>query len=71
MDPSFLLSPSNILERFFFSLAGFAFNGNRKRLLPMKLEMQLFLKVNHRLWIELIIDTIVNASGSWKRITCN
>ena len=28
----------------------------------MKLEMQLFLKVNHRFWNELIVDTIVGGT---------
>ena len=47
LDPKFLQPTSNLLERY-FSTAGYAYNDYRKNLLPMDLEMQLFLKVNHR-----------------------
>ena len=43
----FLLPTSNILERF-FSFATYSFSDLRQKLLPMNLEMQLFLKVNEK-----------------------
>ena len=45
----FLLPSSNLVERF-FSIAGFAFNDYRQRLDPTNLEMQMFLKLNKKLW---------------------
>lgn len=51
MDCHFLLPTSNIVERF-FSLAGQAFSDDRQRLLPLNLEMQLFLNMNKAMWNE-------------------
>ena len=49
MDCRFILPTSNIVERF-FSTAGFTFGDLRQSLLPLNLEMQLFLKVNKAHW---------------------
>ena len=45
----FLLPTSNILDRF-FSSATYSFSDLRQKLLPMNLEMQLFLKVNEKFY---------------------
>ena len=58
LDPKFLQPTSNLLERF-FSTAGYAYNDYRKHLLPMNLERQLFLKLNHRFWSEATVDKVV------------
>ena len=46
------------LKNRFFSVAGYAYNDLRKSLLPINLEMQLFLKVNHRFWNESTVDSL-------------
>lgn len=49
LDCRFILPTSNIVERF-FSAAGNCFSDSRQKLLPLNLEMQLFLKVNKSWW---------------------
>jgi hypothetical protein len=49
MSPKFIPPTSNCCERF-FSKAGYALNKKRRALLPVNLEAQLFLHVNHRYW---------------------
>ncbi len=55
----FLLPSSNIVERF-VSAAGYTFNDYRKNLLPMNLEVQLFLEVNRRFRNENLVDKVIN-----------
>ena len=55
----FLLPTSNILERF-FSSATYSFSDLRQKLLPMNLEMQLFLKVNEKFWDETLVSQALN-----------
>ena len=55
----FLLPTSNILERF-FSSATYSFSDLRQKLLPMNLEMQLFLKVNEKFWDENLVSQALN-----------
>ena len=57
VDCRFLLPTSNILERF-FSTVGYAFNDYRQSLLPMNLEMQLFLIVNRSFWDQELVSKI-------------
>ena len=47
---AYVYSPNVRYGGTFFSSACYAYSDYRQNLLPMKLEMQLFLKVNHRLW---------------------
>ena len=49
LDLRFIVPTSNLCERF-FSVAGYALDDRRKRLLPSNLESQLFLNQNARLW---------------------
>ena len=49
IDVRFIRPTGNKCERQ-FSVAGFAFTKNRQRLLPINLEMQLFLNANQHLW---------------------
>ena len=49
IDVRFIRPTSNKCERQ-FSVAGFAFTKNRQGLLPINLEMQLFLNANQHLW---------------------
>jgi len=58
-DCRFLLPTSNIVERF-FSEAGFAFSDLRQSILPLNLEMQLFLKVNKSLWSKEVLMSVMN-----------
>ena len=60
ISPNFILPTSDMVERF-FSNAGFAFPDFRQALVPIKLEMQLFLKVNHRFWDDHTVDTVKNS----------
>ena len=60
ISPNFILPTSDMVERF-FSNAGFAFSDFRQVLLPINLEMQLFLKVNHRFWDDHTVDTVKNS----------
>ena len=53
MNVKFILPTSNLVERF-FSSATYSFGDLRQSLLPMNLEMQLFLKINQRFWNEQI-----------------
>ena len=46
-----------MVERFFNS-AGYADTDYRQSLLPINLEIKLFLKVNHRLWDKHTIENI-------------
>ena len=55
----FLLPTSNILERF-FSSATYSFSDLRQKLLPMNLEVQLFLKVNEKFWDENLVSQALN-----------
>ena len=55
----FVLSTANLLERF-FSSAVFAYGEHRQSLLPVNLEMHLFLKCNQSLWNEETVSKIVN-----------
>ena len=54
VDCRFLLPTSNIIERF-FSTAGYTFNDYRQSLLPMNLEMRLFLIVNRSFWDQVLV----------------
>ena len=58
MNVKFILPTSNLVERF-FSSATYSFGDLRQSLLPMNLEMQLFLKINQRFWNEQIVASIV------------
>ena len=58
MNVKFILPTSNLVERF-FSSATYSFSDLRQSLLPMNLEMQLFLKINQRFWNEQIVASIV------------
>ena len=58
MNTTFILPTSNIAERF-FSCATYALNDLRQSLSPTNLEMQLFLKINRRLWDEKLVSQIV------------
>jgi hypothetical protein len=49
LDLRFIRPTSNICERQ-FSISGLAYTKNRQGLLPVNLEMQLFLKANSHLW---------------------
>jgi hypothetical protein len=49
LDLRFIRPITNICERM-FSVSGFAFTKNRQGLLPVNLEMQLFLKANAHIW---------------------
>ena len=53
---NFIMPTSNLVGRF-FSSATYSFDD--LRLLPMNLEMQLFLKINQRFWYEQILASIV------------
>ena len=55
IDTRFLLPTSNILERF-FSLAKYGYSNYRQALLPVNLEMQMFLKVNKNMWDEELVS---------------
>ena len=55
----FLMPTSNIMARF-FSDAGYADDDLRQRLLPMRLEQQLFLKFNKKYWNAKLVNEIVN-----------
>ena len=61
VDCRFLTPTSDIVERF-FSLAGYCFNDCRRSLTPMNLEIQLFLKVNHRLWDSKAVQKVIAES---------
>ena len=54
VDCRFLLPTSNIIERF-FSTAGYTFNDYRQSLLPMNLEMRIFLIVNRSFWDQVLV----------------
>ena len=57
-DTRFVLPTSNVAERF-FSQAGIAYNDLRKRLSPVNLEEQMFLKLNRRFWdVKSVIDIV-------------
>ena len=56
---NFLLPTSNILERF-FSSATYSFSDLRQKLLPMNLEMQLFLKFNEKFRDENLVSQALN-----------
>ena len=58
-DARFFLSTSDLLENF-FSSAGFAYGEHRQSLLPVYLEMQLFLNCNQSLWNEETGPKVVN-----------
>ena len=58
-DARFILSTSDLLERF-FSSAGFAYGEHRQSLLPVNLEMQLVLKCDQSLWNEETVSKILN-----------
>ena len=58
MNVKFILPTSNLVERF-FSSATYSFGDLRQSLLPMNLEMQLFLKINQRFWNEQFVASIV------------
>lgn len=60
IDCRFIVPTSNLVERF-FSLAGQCFNEHRQRLLPLNLEMQLFLKVNKKFWDCKTVCDAINA----------
>ena len=64
-DARFILSTSDLLERF-FSSAGFAYGEHRQSLLPVNLEMQLFMKCNQSLSNEETVSKIANKP----RFTC-
>ena len=55
LKPTFILPTSDSVYRF-FSSAGYAHSDYRQRLLPIKLERQLFLKVN-----PIILSTALNS----------
>ncbi len=55
----FILSTSDLFERF-FSKAGFAYGEHWQSLLPVNLEIQLFLKCNQSLGNEETVSKIVN-----------
>lgn len=64
LDCRFLQPTSNQVERF-FSTAGMAYGDLRQRLLPINLEMQLFLKVNRGFWdVAVLSDTMANATDA-------
>ena len=46
--------------RAFFSNAGFAYSNNRQALLPVNLELQLYLKENHRFWDDHTVEKVKN-----------
>ena len=58
-DVQYLRPTSNMAERF-FSKAGFAFGDLRQSILPMNLEMQLFLNVNNYFWSETNVAKSMN-----------
>ena len=58
-DAHFILSTSDLLEKF-FSSAGFAYEEHRQSLLPVNLEEQLFLKWNQSLWNEETVSKFFN-----------
>ena len=49
IDLDFLVPTSNCVERL-FSIAKYVYTPERQRMLPMNLEMLLFLKVNEQIW---------------------
>ena len=55
----FILSTSDLMERF-FSSPGFAYAEHQQSLLPVNLEMQMFLKCNQSLWNKETVSQIVN-----------
>ena len=67
-DCRYLQPTSNLVERF-FSVAGAAFGDLRQKLLPINLEMQLYLKINKRVWnkdtvMEVMVDAGAESCGS-------
>ena len=58
MKVKFILPASNLVERF-FSSATYSSGDLRQSLLPINLEMQLFLKTNRRIWDEQFLASIV------------
>ena len=57
MDSRFLLPTSNMVERF-FSLTGFTLTDYRQRLTPANFEMQLFLKLNRKVWDQELVSEV-------------
>ena len=58
-DCRFLVPSSNIAERL-FSKTGDAYSAKRQRLLPINLEMQIFLHVNQGLWTKETLQAVWN-----------
>ena len=58
-DSRYILSTSDLLKRF-FSSADFAYGEDRQSLLPVNLEVQLFLKCNQSLCNEETVSKIVS-----------
>ena len=58
-DVRYLRPTSNMAERF-FSKAGFAFGDLRQSILPMNLEMKLFLNVNNQFWSKTDVAKAMN-----------
>lgn len=61
MDTRFVVPTSNAVERL-FSMVGYAFSDMRQRLLPVNLEMQVFLKSNKHLWNEALVSQIISSN---------
>ena len=57
-DVRYLRPTSNMPERFF--KAGFAYGDLRQSILPMNLEMQLFLNVNNQFWSKTDVAKAMN-----------
>ena len=58
MNCKFLVPTSNIIERF-FSSATFSYNHLRRKIMPLNLEMQLFLKMNKRFWDSNLVSEVL------------
>ncbi len=57
VDTRFVVPTSNMCERL-FSVAGWALNGRRKRILPKNFEVQIFLHENREMWSIHDVDRI-------------
>ena len=57
IDTGVLIPTSNLLESL-SSSAGYTYNDFRKKILPMNLEMQVFLRGNKRFWDEELVASI-------------
>ena len=64
LDARFLVPTADKLERF-FSSAGIAFNDFRQSLLPVNLEMQLFVKTNREYWNEETVLRVINEATKY------